>query len=81
MIENAQQYKEFVAKLREELISLGESIPTKAKREVMLKTAVELEMSFMTVSNYLTGFGKNPETSLLIKEKISELILPNKPNK
>jgi len=77
MIKTAQQYKEFVAQLRDDLMSLSESIPQKDKREIMLKAAVELGVSFMTVSNYLSGLGTSPETSLLIKEKISELLQSN----
>lgn len=74
MISTAQEYKEFVNQLRGDLVEMGDNLPQKEKRSLMLKTAIELGLSFMTVSNYLSGQGTNPETSLLIKEKIKELI-------
>ena len=74
MISTAQEYKEFVNQLRGDLVEIGDNLPQKEKRSLMLKTAIELGLSFMTVSNYLSGQGTNPETSLLIKEKIKELI-------
>lgn len=69
MIKTVKEYKAFSESLRSEIVSIGDEIrELKNPNKEMLRIATSLDMSFMTVSNYLKGLGQSNETALKIKE-------------
>jgi hypothetical protein len=75
MIKSYKQYVEFVDRLQKDLIDLGARMPHREKRKVVLSVAIELDLSFMTVSSYLSGVGRSPETGLKIKECAENVLM------
>ena len=74
MIKTVEQYNAWVGWLRGELAKINDKIPPKEKYDFYWRLASKLDVSNITVKNYLVGVGTEPKTALIIINAAKELI-------
>lgn len=74
MIKTVEQYNAWVGWLRGELAKINDKIPQKEKYDFYWRLASKLDVSNITIKNYLMGIGTEPKTSLTIINAGKELI-------
>lgn len=74
MIRTVEQYNAWVVWLRGELAKISDKIPPKEKYDFYWRLASKLDVSNITIKNYLVGIGTEPKTSLTIIRAAKELI-------